>query len=197
MTGILDYKTGNLGSVENALKRIKEEYVISSERDTLAKCDHIILPGVGDAKWAMENLSKSNLIDAIKSFRQPVMGICLGMQLLCKHSEESDTECLGIFDNVVCKFPSNMPEEFKVPHVGWDNMTDLKSPLYDEIHEDTFFYYVHSYYANVNDNTIAVCNYGIKFGASLKKDNFMGCQFHPEKSGLAGEKLLRNFLKMK
>lgn len=197
MTGILDYKTGNLGSVENALKRIKEEYIVSSDSNALSECDHIILPGVGDAKWAMENLRKSNLIETIKNFRQPVMGICLGMQLLCMHSQESDTECLGIFDNLVSKFPPTLPEKYKVPHVGWDNMIELKSPLYEEIKEDTFFYYVHSYFANINKNTIAVCDYGIKFSASLKKNNFMGCQFHPEKSGLAGEKLLRNFLKMK
>ena len=193
MTGIIDYQAGNLNSVENALRRLGADYLISSELPVLSGCDRLILPGVGEASWAMARLTESGLDGFIRTFGRPVLGICLGMQLMCRYSEENDTECLGIFPNVVRRFP-DIPQ-FKVPHVGWNSVTGLKSPLYDGIDENSYMYFVHSYYADVNEWTAASTEYCVKFSASLKKDNYFGCQFHPEKSGEAGERLLSNFLK--
>lgn len=204
MIGIIDYKTGNLRSVQNALARLGAEYIVSSDAERLSACERIILPGVGDAAWAMHNLRELGLVQAIRSFTQPVLGICLGMQLLCSHSEENDTPCLGIFENRVFRFPSSpasLPEtdgasaaNLKVPHTGWNTVTELKSSLFAGIEEGTYMYFVHSYYAEVNENTAAVTRYGVPLSATLRKNNFMGCQFHPEKSGPAGEKILLNFL---
>lgn len=192
MVGIIEYGTGNLKSVENALKRLGAGYIVTSDEKVLENCSRIILPGVGSAGFAMENLRKSGLDSAIKRFTQPVLGICLGMQLLCSYSEEESTECLGIFSNRVERFKV---ENLKIPHVGWNSLCNLKSGLYHQVPENSFVYFVHSYCANVNENTVAVANYGYDFSASLKCNNFYSCQFHPEKSGDIGEKILDNFLK--
>ncbi|MBR5856428.1 MAG: imidazole glycerol phosphate synthase subunit HisH [Bacteroidales bacterium] len=197
MVGIIDYNTGNLKSVQNALARLKADYIITSDLTLLSRCSQIILPGVGNAAWAMENLKKSGLADAIKLFTQPVLGICLGMQIMCRFSEEDNTPCLGIFDNEVKHICNCTNENIKIPHIGWNNIDKLDSALYNNVSDGEYVYFVHSYCADVNRNTIARCHYGTEFSASLKKDNFMGCQFHPEKSGATGEKIIRNFLEMK
>ncbi len=202
MVGIIDYKIGNVKSVGNALQRVGAEYIITSDPEILQRCGRIILPGVGSAGWAMQNIREGGLDRAILSFTQPVLGICLGMQILCSYSEEDSTECLGVFSNRICRFPkdakmSGMEDGercIKIPHIGWNTIFDLKSPLYNSVPENSYVYFVHSYYADVNENTAATANYGIEFSASLKKGNFMGCQFHPEKSGDAGERILLNFL---
>ncbi len=198
MVGIIDYKTGNVKSVGNALKRVGAEYIVTSDIKLLEGCDRIILPGVGSAGWAMQNIREYGLDKAIPSFTQPVLGICLGMQILCSYSEEDSTECLGIFSNRVCRFPKdamlNEKQHIKIPHIGWNTLHNVKSPLYNGVPENSYVYFVHSYYADINENTVAAAKYGIEFSASLKKGNFMGCQFHPEKSGDSGEKILLNFL---
>lgn len=195
MTGIIDYNTGNIRSVENALMRLGGDYVLTSDTEVLSACDRLILPGVGDAGYAMAQLRACGLDSFLKSCTMPVLGICLGMQLLCSHSEESDTDCLGIFPNLVRRFERSMP--LKVPHVGWNDITGLDPILYDGVPEGSYVYFVHSYFAEINEDTASVTTYGIPFSSSLRKGNFMGCQFHPEKSGDVGEKILSNFLKMK
>ena len=174
MIGIIDYKTGNLRSVQNALARLGAEYIVSSDAERLSACERIILPGVGDAAWAMHNLRELGLVQAIRSFKQPVLGICLGMQLLCSHSEENDTPCLGIFENRVFRFPSSpasLPEtggasaaNLKVPHTGWNTVTELKSSLFAGIEEGTYMYFVHSYYAEISENTAASAGLQSEFG---------------------------------
>lgn len=200
MVGIVDYGTGNLKSVQNALGRIGAENIVSSDFDTLQKCSHIILPGVGSAGWAMENLVATGLAGQIEKFTQPVMGICLGMQLMCSYSEEEQTKCLGIFPNIVRKMgtPANEASgiRLKIPHVGWNNIRPLGIDLFKGIGELPFVYFVHSYSADVNDRTIAVCSYGDDFSAAIGYRNFIGCQFHPEKSGYVGEQILKNFLEI-
>ncbi len=198
MTGIIDYGAGNIRSVENALKRIGAGYVLSSDAAQLALCDRLILPGVGEAKWAMGNLSRSGLDDFIRNTDRPLLGICLGMQLLCSWSEEGDTPCMGIFPNRVLHFRNALPPDssLKVPQVGWNDISSLKSGLFDGIAEGSYVYFVHSYFADINENTVSVTEYGIPFSSSLGRDNFFGCQFHPEKSGDIGEKILANFLKI-
>lgn len=191
MIGIIDYGTGNIKSVGNALARLGAEYIVTSQISIIKECDRIILPGVGSAGMAMENLKRSGLDKIIPTLTQPVLGICLGMQLLCAHSEEDDTECLGIFKNRVQKFPEIGK---KIPHIGWNTIGSLKGNLYRNIEQESFVYFVHSYFAETNQMTIATSEYGIKFSASLNEKNFFGCQFHPEKSGDIGEKILHNFL---
>jgi len=200
MVGIVDYGTGNLKSVQNALGRIGAENIVSSDFDTLQRCSHIILPGVGSAGWAMENLVASGLANQIKEFAQPVMGICLGMQIMCSYSEEDNTECLGIFPNSVKKMGNSDDNSnkvsIKIPHVGWNNLTSMESSLFNGLGEAPYVYFVHSYCAEVNERTIAKCYYGSDFSAAIGYRNFFGCQFHPEKSGYIGERILKNFLKM-
>ena len=191
MIGIIDYGTGNIKSVGNALARLGTEYIVTSQISIIKECDRIILPGVGSAGMAMENLKRSGLDKIIPTLTQPVLGICLGMQLLCTHSEEDDTECLGIFKNRVQKFPEIGK---KIPHIGWNTIGSLKGNLYSNIEQESFVYFVHSYFAETNQMTIATSEYGIRFSASLNEKNFFGCQFHPEKSGDIGEKILHNFL---
>jgi len=191
MIGIIDYGTGNIKSVGNALARLGAEYIVTSQASIIEGCDRVILPGVGSAGMAMENLKSSGLDKIIPVLTQPVLGICLGMQLLCAHSEEDDTECLGIFKNRVQKFPEIGK---KIPHIGWNTIGSLKGSLYTNVKEESFVYFVHSYFAGVDEKTIAASEYGIGFSASLNEKNFFGCQFHPEKSGDIGEKILHNFL---
>lgn len=191
MIGIIDYGTGNIKSVGNALARLGAEYIVTSQASIIEGCDRVILPGVGSAGMAMENLKRSGLDKIIPVLTQPVLGICLGMQLLCAHSEEDDTECLGIFKNRVQKFPEIGK---KIPHIGWNTIGSLKGSLYTNVKQESFVYFVHSYFARVDEKTIAASEYGIMFSASLNEKNFFGCQFHPEKSGDIGEKILHNFL---
>ena len=188
---IIKYNAGNIRSVLFALERIGVSAVVTEDHEEIRKASHVIFPGVGAANSAMPYLREKGLDELMRSLTQPFLGVCLGMQLMCKHSEEGDTECLGIFDLPVKKFVLG-----KVPHMGWNNLTDVKSRLLEGLPADPFCYFVHSYYAAMGLDTIATTNYQIPFSAALHRDNFYGVQFHPEKSADAGEKILMNFLKL-
>ncbi len=192
---IIKYNAGNIFSVEAALKRLNVNVIISDDKETINKADKIIFPGVGEASSTMLYLKEKGLDNIIKSLSQPVLGICLGMQLMCKYSEEGDTECLNIFDTEVKRFIPRNKEE-KVPHMGWNTIEDIKQPLFDESIENRYVYFVHSYYVPLNVNTIAATNYIQPFSAALNKNNFFATQFHPEKSGDVGELILKNFLEL-
>jgi len=193
---IIKYNAGNIRSVSFALERLGYESEIISDHDAIRKADKVIFPGVGEASTTMAFLKKEGLDKLIPSLKQPVLGICLGMQLMCSHSEEGDTPCLGIFSEPVKKFivPAGNPERLKIPHMGWNNLTDVKLPLFDNSLENKFVYFVHSYYVPTGPHTAAKSHYIHPFSASLQKDNFFATQFHPEKSCKAGEQILRNFL---
>ncbi len=193
MITIVDYKTGNIESLKNALARLGCEYRLSADEAVLRASERVILPGVGEAVNAMNSLTERGLDQIIPTLTVPVMGICLGMQLMCSHSEEGDVDCLGIFSNRVKSL--DMPG-LKVPHVGWNTIENLRSPLYKGFVGEEYIYYVHSFGAEVNENTIATTTYGRSFSASLGRDNFYGCQFHPEKSGDVGERILKNFISL-
>lgn len=190
MIAIVKYNAGNISSVKNALDRLGEESIISDDPALLKSADKVIFPGVGEASTAMAYLRKRGLDKVLVELQQPVLGICLGLQLMCTWSEEGDTAALGIFDTRVLKFP---PED-KVPHIGWNNFTSLGGRLFEGISMAQDVYYVHSYYAEVNSQTVATCTYINEFACSLQKDNFYATQFHPEKSAGVGEKILTNFL---
>lgn len=192
MIAIVKYNAGNSRSVQNALQRLGYKSVVTDSPEEILKADKIIFPGVGNAGKAMEYLRGRELDVLLKSTKKPLLGICLGMQLLCKWSEEGDTECLGIFDSIVKRFP----EELRVPHTGWDNFTSLRGKLFTDIDTREDLYYVHSYYAEICSDTTAVCDYILPFSSAMKKDNFFGTQFHPEKSATTGSKILINFLKI-
>jgi glutamine amidotransferase len=192
MIAIVKYNAGNTASVRNAVMRLGYECEITDNREKLAAAGKVIFPGVGEAKSAMRYLKQQGLHTLIQSLKQPVLGICLGLQLMCRFSEEGDTEGLGIFDSVVRRFP---PAGL-VPHIGWNSLSKLKSPLFEGIGETGNFYFVHSYCADICDATIAVCDYLLPFSAALQKDNFYATQFHPEKSANTGETVLRNFLSL-
>ncbi|MDR0954979.1 MAG: imidazole glycerol phosphate synthase subunit HisH [Rikenellaceae bacterium] len=191
MITIIDYGTGNLQSVINAFSRLGVPYELTADRERILRAEKVLLPGVGAARPAMEKLQAAGLDEVIRSLTQPVLGICLGMQLMCAHSEEGDTPCLGIFENEVKRFDA---PGLKVPHMGWNAIYDLRSPLYAGIEEQSFVYFVHSYAVEVGEHTIATTDYGAPFSASLRRGNFYGAQFHPEKSGPTGERILENFL---
>ncbi|MFN8393081.1 MAG: imidazole glycerol phosphate synthase subunit HisH [Bacteroidia bacterium] len=192
MIAIVKYNAGNLRSVENALKRLGATYEITDSADRLHAADHVIFPGVGEASSAMSYLRSRGLDQVIRDLRRPFLGICLGLQLMCAHSEEGNTECLGIFEEQVKRFP----DTGKVPHMGWNNFKKVKGPLFNGILLEDDVYYVHSYYAEVGDETSAICEYLVPFSAAIQKNNFYGVQFHPEKSAEVGEKLIENFLKL-
>jgi len=192
MIAILKYNAGNSTSVENAVKRLGYQAIITDNIALLQSADKIIIPGVGEAGSAMNYLRKKGLDEVIKSLNQPVLGICLGMQLLCKYSEEGETNTLGVFNSKVIKFP---PKEL-VPHTGWNNFTSVKGKLFDGIHTQNNCYFVHSYYAGICEETIAVTDYILPFSAALQKNNFYATQFHPEKSAQTGLKILKNFLNL-
>ncbi|WP_297830285.1 imidazole glycerol phosphate synthase subunit HisH [uncultured Rikenella sp.] len=192
MVTIIDYGTGNLRSVINAFERLGTDYLLTSDPVAIQNAERVLLPGVGEAATAMAQLRDKGLTDLLRHLKCPVLGICLGMQLLCAYSEEGETECLGVFPNRVRRFPADAG--VKVPHVGWNSIHDLKSPLYKDIKEGEYVYYVHSYAAEINECTAAATDYGGWFSGSLYKDNFYGCQFHPEKSGAVGGRILANFL---
>ena len=194
MIAIIDYKIGNLRSVENALKRLGAEFVVTADAEVIRRADRVLLPGVGNAAEAMENLRKADLVDVIRSLRRPVLGICVGMQVMCRHSEEGDVKCLGIFDAHVKRFVPTAEE--KVPHMGWNSISNLESKLFKDIKGGEMVYYVHSYYPELCPDTIATTRHGVMFSAALKYENFYGTQFHPEKSGDVGERIIANFLKL-
>ena len=190
---IIKYNAGNTQSVIYALDRLGCEPIVSDNLETILNADKVIFPGVGEASTAMEYLKGRNLDKLITELKQPVLGICLGLQLMCSHSEENDTKCLGIFDIKVKKFENNI---LKVPQMGWNNVYDLKTTLFDKINEKDYMYFVHSYYAELSDFTAARTNYVNEFSSSLQKDNFYAVQFHAEKSAIAGSQLLENFFKL-
>lgn len=192
---IIKYNAGNIYSVEYALKRLGIEPVITADIELLQKADKIIFPGQGEASTTMHYLKAHRLDELIINLKQPVLGICIGMQLLCRFSEEGNIDCLGIFDAPVIKFQPEKQAD-KIPHIGWNSLTHLKSPLYSGIKEEEYVYFVHSYYVPLNENTIAQTGYIQPFSASMHKDNFYAAQFHPEKSGSAGEKIMRNFIEL-
>lgn len=192
MIAIIKYNAGNIQSVQNALKRLGYESIITADKTKILAADKVIFPGVGEASSAMEYLKARELDIVINSITQPFLGICLGLQLMCKSTEERSTRCLGIFDTEVKLFP---PEE-KVPHIGWNSFEKLKGDLFKNINAANDVYYVHSYYAEECDNTVATCNYIKPFSAALQKNNFYATQFHPEKSARVGEQILKNFLEL-
>ena len=187
---IVNYGAGNIQSIKFAVQRLGQEAVLSSDAEEIRNADKVIFPGVGEASSAMKMLRSTGLDTVIPTLKQPVLGICLGMQLMCKSSEEGNTEGLGIFDAKVVKFNNN----FKVPQIGWNKIFDLKSDLFEGVNEKEYVYLVHSYYLPECSETIASTEYGVEYTTAIKKDNFYGVQFHPEKSSSAGEKILENFL---
>lgn len=191
---IIKYNAGNIFSVACALKRLGVEAIITADKDEIRKADKVIFPGVGEAGSTMGHLSENQLDTLIKNLTQPVLGICLGMQLMCASSEEgSHVDCLNIFDAPVRKFKSQLQSE-KIPHMGWNTISNLKTDLFREMKDEQYVYFVHSYYVPLCDYTIAATDYIQPFSAALHKDNFYATQFHPEKSGGVGELILRNFL---
>lgn len=190
---IIKYNAGNVVSVTNTLNRLGVDPVLSDDAETIKRADKVIFPGVGEASTAMNYLKARKLDKVINSLTQPFLGICLGLQLMCRHSEENDTQCIGIFDLDVKKFNNKL----KVPQIGWNLIHDLKTPLFCDLPEHPYIYFVHSYYAEIGEETIAVSEYGNKFSAGLKKDNFYAIQGHPEKSGKTGQKVIENFLNIK
>ena len=194
MIAIVDYDTGNLCSVCNALARLGVEYVVTDDVETIKKADKALLPGVGEASSAMDKLRERGLCDVIKNLTQPVLGICIGMQLMCRRSDEGDARCLGIFETDVKRFLADKAAGVKVPHMGWNEIHNLKTPLLDGLKEGAFLYFVHSFAPQMCSEAIAVSENGVQFAAALNKGNFYGTQFHPEKSGTIGELILRNFV---
>lgn len=193
MIAIIDYVAGNVKSVENAVRKLGFETIITSDFEEIRNAEKVIFPGVGEASTAMKYLKQKNLEKLIPTLKQPFLGICLGQQLLCDFSEEGATKCLGIFDLKVKEFQSTDI----VPHMGWNNLQKLQGPVFEGISEVDNFYFVHSYYCEVGEFTTSECDYILPFSATLQKDNFYGTQFHPEKSGDVGSKILENFLKLK
>jgi len=193
---IIKYNAGNIRSVLFALERIGAEAQVTDEPDLILSADKIIFPGVGEARSAMNYLRERKLDLLIQNLQQPVLGVCLGMQLLCEHSEENDTVCLGIFSEAVKKFIPLEDEPLKVPQMGWNNIYDLKSPLFAGITENSYCYFIHGYYAGIGETTIAKTDYVQPYSSALHKKNFYGVQFHPEKSAEAGERILKNFIQL-
>ncbi len=189
---IINYGAGNIQSIMFAIERLGYNAVLSNNPDEIKAADKVIFPGVGEASYAMKMLKESGLDTLIPTLKQPVFGICLGMQLMCNHSEEGDTKGLGIFDVDVVKFSSKV----KVPQMGWNTIYNLKSDLFKGIAENEYMYLVHSFYAPLCDETIATTNYELEYSSALENDNFYGTQFHPEKSGDVGEKILANFINL-
>jgi glutamine amidotransferase len=190
---IIKYNAGNIQSVLYALERLGVKAAVTDDPSILATSDKVIFPGVGEASTAMAYLKARNLDQLICSLKQPVLGICLGMQLMCQHSAENDTPCLGIFDEQVLAFKSN-EATIKVPQIGWNTISNLKTCLFNGVEENSFTYFVHGYYAGLGNNSIATTNYILDYSSALQKNNFYGVQFHPEKSASVGEKIIQNFL---
>ena len=194
-TVIIKYNAGNIQSVLYALERIGVSALVTDALEEIQTADKVIFPGVGEASTAMQYLKERNLDNLIINLKQPVLGICLGMQLMCTHSTENNTNCLGIFEEQVKHFETADPT-IKVPQIGWNTITALKTPLFKGIAENSFAYFVHGYYAAKGQHTIATTNYIQEYSSALHKDNFYGLQFHPEKSALVGEQIIQNFLSL-
>jgi imidazole glycerol-phosphate synthase subunit HisH len=192
---IIQYHAGNIQSVLFALERIGVEATVTDDPALIRAADKVIFPGVGEASSAMQYLRARQLDQLIQSLQQPVLGICLGMQLLCTHSEENDTPCMGIFAEKVQRFQPAVGGE-KVPQIGWNQIHTLRSPLFDQIPDPSYVYYVHGYYASLGTETIATTDYVLPYSAALQRDNFYGVQFHPEKSADVGEQILKNFIQL-
>lgn len=190
---VVKYNAGNIRSVDYALRRLGVEAVITADKEVLQSADKVIFPGVGEAETTMNHLKATGLDELIKNLKQPVLGVCLGMQLMCRYSEEGEAECLNIFDVDVKRFVPQKHED-KVPHMGWNTISSANSKLFDGFTKEEFVYFVHSFYVPVCEFTAAETNYIHPFSAALHKDNFYATQFHPEKSGKTGEKILKNFL---
>lgn len=194
MIAIIDYNAGNIRSVENALARLGCEYELTADPGRIRAADKVILPGVGNAAAAVSELRDRGLVPVIRSLRRPVLGICVGLQVLCRDSEEGPCEGLGLFDAHVRRFPTSAA---KVPHMGWNEIGNLDGKLFRDLKGGSYVYFVHSYYPTLGPDTIATCRHGdVLFSAALKYENFYGTQFHPEKSGAVGEQILRNFLSL-
>lgn len=189
---IIKYNAGNIYSVRLALQRLGIEPEVTDDSEKIISADKVIFPGVGEASTAMNFISNNGIANTIKQLQQPVLGICLGLQLMGTYSEENDTQCMGIFDLNIKKFP---PQD-KVPHMGWNLIGSLSSPLFERLPAKSYVYFVHSYYAELCDQTIATTDYILPFSAAIQRDNFYAVQFHPEKSGKVGEQILRNFLEL-
>ena len=194
MIAIIKYNAGNVQSVLYALQRIGVDAILTDDPVVISSASRVIVPGVGHAGSAMAYLKEKRLDTLISGLRQPVLGICLGLQLMCRHSEEGNTKCMGIFDTDIKLFQSPL---LKVPQVGWNNIYDYKSPLFNALEKAAFVYTVHSYYAPLSDATVATTDYIVPYSAALQKDNFYAVQFHPEKSGDVGETILKNFISIK
>lgn len=192
---VVKYNARNIYSVDYALKRLGVEATITSDKEVLMSADKVIFPGVGEAETTMSHLRKNRLDEVIKNLKQPVLGICLGMQLMCRHSEEGNADCLGIFDTDVKLFSPTRHED-KVPHMGWNTLTHVRSDLFKGFTKEEFVYFVHSFYVPLNEFTAAQTDYILPYSSALHKDNFYATQFHPEKSGAVGERILRNFLEL-
>ncbi|MDX2283312.1 MAG: imidazole glycerol phosphate synthase subunit HisH [Bacteroidia bacterium] len=190
---LVRYNAGNIQSVTYALERLGVTPLLTDDPEALRSADKVIFPGVGEASTAMQYLRQAGLDEVMRSLRQPVLGICLGMQLMCSHSDENDTPCLGIFGHQVHRFPDGA---LKVPHMGWNLLTELRSPLMQDLGDAPYVYFVHSYYVEPGPYTIALSDYGLPFSAALHRDNFYATQFHPEKSGSPGARILENFLRL-
>ncbi|WP_103327683.1 imidazole glycerol phosphate synthase subunit HisH [Bacteroidetes bacterium endosymbiont of Geopemphigus sp.] len=195
-TVIVKYPAGNVQSIVFALERIGLQSIISDKKEAIQGADKVIIPGVGEARSAMEYFRKTGLDQLIPNLKQPVLGICLGMQLLCLHSEENNTPCLGIFDLPVKKFVPSDDSMLKVPHMGWNKLFNTQGVLFKEIEKDTYQYFVHSYYVPLSLHTTALSEYFLPYSAALQKDNFYALQFHPEKSGKQGQRIIHSFLKL-
>ena len=194
MIAIIDYNMGNIRSLGNALSRLGAEWKLTADPSQIASASHVILPGVGNAAEAMENLRRLNLPDVIRKLRHPVLGICVGMQVMCRTSEEGNAECMGIFDAHVKRF--HEAPDIKIPHMGWSRIANLESKLFKGVDSGAYVYFVHSYYAGLCPDTIATARHPEMYSAALKYENFYGTQFHPEKSGSVGEQILHNFLSL-
>lgn len=196
MVAIIDYDMGNIHSLENALKRLGADYKLTCDPDELRAASHVILPGVGNCGEAYAKLKERNLVEVIRMLRRPVLGICVGMQVMCRDSEENCPVGLDIFDAHVRRFDAK--PGVKVPHMGWNSLGNMEKKLFEDLPKNPYVYYVHSYRADLSQDTIATTKYGDDlFSAALKYENFYGTQFHPEKSGDIGEQILRNFLNLK
>mgnify|MGYP000483327243 CR=1 FL=1 len=189
---IINYGAGNIQSIKFAIQRLGYKAILSDDVEVIKAADKVIFPGVGEASSAMKKLKATGLDKLIPTLKQPVLGICLGMQLMCRHCEEGNTTGLGIFDVDVVKFNNSL----KVPQIGWNQIENLQSELFKGINEKEYMYSVHSFYVPLNDETIATTTYGLKYASALQEKNFYGVQFHPEKSSTAGEKILQNFLEL-
>ena len=191
---IIKYNAGNVQSVLFALKRLNVEPVLTDEPEIIQEADKVIFPGVGEASSTMKYLKERELDTLICQLKQPVLGICLGMQLLCEYSQEGDTKCLGVFPQNVLRFIPPKGEKYKIPQIGWNNLYNTRGKLFENTGENPFMYFVHSYYVETGQYTAAMADYIIPFSAALQKDNFYATQFHPEKSSRVGERLLKNFI---